>query len=227
MPRSTSNPNPLQEILPRMVQPIFRIALKMICCRMAKRQRHEPAVGRRFDRITAEDLDTGCMLYEECGFIRCSFANADFAGITFRNCIFESCDLSLARLRDTSFQEVRFVQCKLLGLQFGDCRKLMFNISFGECMLKLSSFNGQDLRNTSFEGCDLQEADFTGADLSGSAFDRCDLLRATFFRTNLESTDFRTACNYSISPEENRLRKARFTMPEVTGLLDSFGIEIE
>jgi fluoroquinolone resistance protein len=194
---------------------------------MAKRQQHEPAVGLRFDRITAEDLEPGCTLYEECGFAHCSFGNADFTGITFRNCTFESCDLSLARLRDTSFQEALFMRCKLLGLQFSDCRKLMLSVRFGECMLKLSSFNGLDLRNTTFEGCDLQEADFTGADLSGAVFGNSDLLRATFYRTNLESADFRTAFNYSIHPEENRLRKAKFTMPGVTGLLDSYGIDVE
>lgn len=204
---------------------IFISGLYMVFSHMMKRA--QPVIGKVFEKESFRTLDPACNLYEECRFIHVNFADMDLTGLTFRNCSFEGCDLSLARLRGTSLQEVRFLRCKMLGVQFSECRKLMLQIRFEECLLNMSAFNGLDLRNTTFEGCELQETDFTGADLSGSAFGHCDLLRATFFRTNLESADFRTACNYSIPPEENRLRKARFSMPEVTGLLDSYGIEIE
>jgi len=52
-------------------------------------------------------------------------------------------------------------------------------------------------------------------------------LQAMFIHTNLEKADFRSAFNYSIDPETNRIRKARFSVPAVTGLLDKYDIEIE
>jgi hypothetical protein len=48
-----------------------------------------------------------------------------------------------------------------------------------------------------------------------------------FEGTNLEKTDFRSAFNYSLDPEINRMKKARFSLPGVTGLLGKYGIEVE
>lgn len=73
----------------------------------------------------------------------------------------------------------------------------------------------------------LHEVDLTECDLTGSFFDYCDLLNATFDRTNLEKADFRTSFNYSISPETNRIKKARFSLSGIAGLLNKYDIEIE
>ena len=94
-------------------------------------------------------------------------------------------------------------------------------------MLKLSTFFKLNLKNTRFRQCDLHEADFTETDLTGAIFEESDLLQAIFFHSNLEKADFRSAFNYSINPETNRLRKARFSLPGVIGLLDTYGIEID
>lgn len=165
--------------------------------------------------------------YEQCTFIHCNFNSADLSGVRMIDCRFDGCDLSLAKLKNSSLQEVKFVNCKLLGVLFSDCRKFMLDLDFDRCILKLSLFAGLKLKNTRFINCDLQEADFSEADLSGAKFDGSDLLQTIFFHTNLETADFRSAFNYSINPETNRLRKARFSIPGVTGLLDTYGILIE
>ena len=180
-----------------------------------------------FKRIATAELPPERTTYEGYRFSDCSFGNANLSGLNFMNCVFENCDLSLASLRQTSLKEVRFLRCKLLGIQFGECNKFLLQLGFEQCMIRLSTFCGLNLRNTVFEGCDLQEADFSEADLSGAVFGHCDLHRATFFRSNLEKADFRSAYGYSIPPESNRLKKARFSMPDVLGLLDGYGIEIE
>jgi fluoroquinolone resistance protein len=53
------------------------------------------------------------------------------------------------------------------------------------------------------------------------------MVDSTFDRTNLEKADFRTSFNYSISPESNRIKKARFSLSGIAGLLDGYDIEIE
>jgi hypothetical protein len=50
---------------------------------------------------------------------------------------------------------------------------------------------------------------------------------ATFENTNLEKADFRTSFNYSIDPEINRIKKAKFALPEVLGLLNKYDLVIE
>ncbi|HWR02042.1 MAG TPA: pentapeptide repeat-containing protein [Chlorobaculum sp.] len=187
----------------------------------------EPAIDRVFEKIGFDGLDRGCGVYEECRFRHCNFSGADLSGVIFRNCTFESCDISLAKLAGTGLQEVRFVNSKLLGLNFIGCRKLLLRTEFERCMLKLAVFNGLDMRNTKFADCDLREADFTNTNLGGASFGDCDLRQALFFHTNLENADFRTAFNYSIPPETNRIRKAKFSIHGLAGLLEVYEIEIE
>ncbi|MBM3423194.1 MAG: pentapeptide repeat-containing protein [Chlorobi bacterium] len=177
-----------------------------------------------------EVFDAGNQLsgsYEECLFFGCGFTGAELSGVTFRDCTFEMCDFTLAGMKNVALQQVLFRQCKLQGVQFGECRTFLLELRFEECLMRFSTFLKLSLKETVFRKCDLQEADFTEADLTGASFGESDLMKAVFQHTNLEKADFRTALNYSINPETNRLRKARFSLPGITGLLDTYGIEIE
>ena len=55
----------------------------------------------------------------------------------------------------------------------------------------------------------------------------CHDTRATFSHTILEKADFRTSFNYSINPEINRIKKAKFSLIGIAGLLDKYDIEID
>lgn len=77
-----------------------------------------------------------------------------------------------------------------------------------------------------FIKCSMVEADFTDANLIKGNFEGCDLSRATFSNTNLQSADFRTAINYSIDPETNKISKAKFSIVGVLGLLDKYDIKV-
>ncbi len=68
--------------------------------------------------------------------------------------------------------------------------------------------------------------DFTACDLTDSSFHQCDLTRATFDRTILEKADFRTSYNYTLDPEANRIKKAKFSVAGVSGLLQKYDIVI-
>ena len=78
-----------------------------------------------------------------------------------------------------------------------------------------------------FKECSLHDVDFTEADLSNAVFAHCDLMGSTFMQSNLEKADFSTAKNYSINPAFNKIKKARFSVPEITGLLHQYDIVIE
>jgi uncharacterized protein YjbI with pentapeptide repeats len=64
-------------------------------------------------------------------------------------------------------------------------------------------------------------------DLTASVFDNCDFTRAIFENTIIEKTDFRTSFNYSINPEINRIKKAKFSLSGIIGLLAKYDIDIE
>jgi len=114
-----------------------------------------------------------------------------------------------------------------MGLHFENCNPFLFSIDFDRCTVNLSSFYKLNLKRTKFKKSSLQEVDFTEADLSTAVFDNCDLSGAIFENTVLEKTDFRTALNYTIDPENNRMKKARFSLSGIAGLLSKYGIDVE
>jgi hypothetical protein len=53
------------------------------------------------------------------------------------------------------------------------------------------------------------------------------MAKAVFERSNLERADFTTSWSYSINPEVNKLKKTKFSLPEIVGLLNNLDIVIE
>lgn len=83
------------------------------------------------------------------------------------------------------------------------------------------------IKNTRFKNSNLSEVDFTEANLTSAVFDICELHAAKFENTILEKADLRTARNYSIDPIVNKIKKAKFSVHGIVGLLDKYDIEIE
>jgi uncharacterized protein YjbI with pentapeptide repeats len=133
----------------------------------------------------------------------------------------------MASLKNTAMNDIHFVGCKLVGVQFDECNPFLFSVGFENCVLKLAVFYKTKLKKTRFKNCNLQETDFTEAELTEAVFDNCDLQRAIFHKTNLEKSDFRTSFLYSIDPEVNKIKKARFSGMGLAGLLDKYGIVID
>jgi uncharacterized protein YjbI with pentapeptide repeats len=92
--------------------------------------------------------------------------------------------------------------------------------------MDLCTFYQLRIRKTVFRNCSVKEADFTEADLGAGVFDGCDLQHARFDRTNLEGADFRTAFNYILDPSVNKIKKARFSLAGLPGLLAHYDINI-
>ncbi len=165
--------------------------------------------------------------YDNCTFLNCDLSGANLSGVHFSECEFRGCNLSLAKLAKTALRDVKFYDCKLQGLHFYTCSELMFTVAFQNCNLEYCSFFKLTLKSTTFRNCSLREADFSQSNLSSSSFDNCDLSLATFDQTNLEKCDFRTAVNFTINPENNRLKKAKLSADGLTGLVQHLGIVVE
>lgn len=165
--------------------------------------------------------------YEYCSFLGCDFSNVVLTGQRFLECEFVDCNFSNATLADSSFQTVVFKNCKMLGLQFESCDQFGFAASFGSCQLDHSSFHRMKLNRTSFTDCLMEGVDFSLADLKGSKILDCNLLHAIFQDTILEKVDLRKSVNYIINPEQNRIKNAKFSLPDVIGLLDKYKILID
>jgi len=183
--------------------------------------------NQEFNNInyTNESLPKG--EYEHCSFKDCLFLGSDLSDIIFSESIFENCDLSNALLKNTAFKDVRFTNSKLLGLHFDDCNPFLLEFSFEYSVLNYSSFYKLKMKKTHFKSCKMKEVDFVETDLNGSIFYDCDLLGTLFENSNLEKCDFYTSYNYQFNPDINRLKKAKFSVRGVAGLLSKYDISID
>lgn len=183
-------------------------------------------VDQTFQKLHFSELPSS-KEFENCQFINCNFSEANLYEKVFMECTFIDCDLSLAKLDFTAFREVKFVGCKMLGLLFDKCNPFGLVFSFDNCHLNHSSFYKLKIHQTCFMNCQLQEVDFTETELKGSKFEDCNFNNANFDHTNLMSCDLRSSYNFNIDPENNKLKKAKFSLSGIGGLLSKYEIEID
>lgn len=184
-------------------------------------------VDQQFENIdfTTQSFPKG--EYESCAFINCNLSNLDVAHYTFIDCIFKGSNLSLLKLNNTILRDIFFKDCKMIGLQFCDANAFGLAFSFDSCILTNASFYKTKIKKTNFNNSKLTEVDFTESDLTESVLKGCDLSGAIFSFSNLERVDFRNAINYSIDPDNNKIKKSKHSASELGGLLDKYGLIIE
>jgi len=133
----------------------------------------------------------------------------------------------MIKVKETAFRDIVFKECKMIGIRFDVCHDFGLKMKFDNCSLNHSVFTGKKLKDTSFSGCLINDCDFSNADLSNVNFANCDLHNSTFDKTNLSKADFKKAHNYRLDPEKNTIKKAKFSFPDVAGLLTKYDIEIK
>ena len=163
--------------------------------------------------------------YEKCEFVNCILT--DISNLNFINCSFKNCNLSNCNMNNVKLQGIEFVDCKLLGLNFFKAKDFAFEVYFEKCLLDYASFDSKKLNKSEFKHCKMHEVNFTNADLSKSLLINCDLYEALFAKTNLSGVDFTNSINFSIDPEINNLKNAKFLSQDLFRLLTRHNIIIE
>jgi uncharacterized protein YjbI with pentapeptide repeats len=179
---------------------------------------------KTFTKLTPGDFKKA--EYEKCIFVNCDFSGVDLSGAKFIECEFKGCGLSLVKVAGTTINDVIFRDCKMLGFRFDLCHQLALSFTIESCALNDTSFFKCKLKKTVFNNSQLHHCDFGQTDLSESKFNNCDLKDAMFENTNLSKADFRTAYNYTIDPDVNIVKKAKFSKEGLAGLLDKYDIEV-
>jgi fluoroquinolone resistance protein len=180
---------------------------------------------KNFTKISAGDI-AAFQTFENCGFLNCDFSNANFADKFFIDCRFEDSNLSLMNLANTGLQNIRFKHCKLSGANFTRCSDFLLEMHFEACILDNAIFFKKKNKKGTFKDCSLIETDFTEADLTDVKFENCNLHRAFFDRTILKNADLSTSYNFIIDPDNNDIKKARFSAQGLPGLLAKYDIRI-
>lgn len=183
-------------------------------------------IGEVFESLAEKTPDLSGRRFEGCSFVNCSLLEATLRGSSFLDCKFTSCDLSNAHLTNASFRNVRFLDSKLLGINWTSTTAVS-HLEFQRCILTYSTFAGRDLRKSIFVECIAREVDFSDVNLSDASCRGTDFAGARFANSNLTKADLREARSYLIRADENKIRGAKFSLPEAISLLQALGIEVE
>jgi fluoroquinolone resistance protein len=116
--------------------------------------------------------------------------------------------------------------CKIAGAEFFKCEKTFFSANFKNSLLQYCNFSDLNMKNSSFKGSKLKDSHFTNTILKGADFSDVDLSGTVFHNCDLCNADFSSAVQYDIDPRTNKIKKAKFSLPEAAGLLRAFDITI-
>ncbi len=167
--------------------------------------------------------------FNDCTFIRCTFTEASFQGCIFRNCKFKDCDLSLIHVKDSIFAGTKFEDCKIVGVNWAEARWTQIglldgSIHFSGCAINYSTFIGVNLKKATLTKCSAHDVDFSESNLTGVNCSYTDFMESRFSQTNLTEADFTHATNYTINIQQNKIKGAKFSLPEAMALLYSLEI---
>ena len=180
----------------------------------------------KFTAADFRDHDlTGCV-FESCTFVDCMFTGQKLKRVSFLSSSFTRCDLSNVDVSNSKFADIQLTSCKLIGINWSLAEEVR-SPDFKDSNLSLSTFRSLKLKLLSIVGCRLHDGDFQDCDLTSSDLSDTDFAGTLFRSCNFTKANFTTARNYQIDPTANKLKGARFSLPEAVGLLTGFDIILE
>jgi len=184
-----------------------------------------------FEGLSLKEGSISSKQFYSCVFKGCDLTGTAFISCKFLDCKFMSCNLSLIKVTGSTFLDVEFRDSKLVGVNWTAAYwsrvKLPASLQFVNCVISDSNFMGLSLRDGCVKKClakgaDFRETDFTRANLSHTDFED-----SLFGNTNLTGADLTQAKNYAMRISDNKVKGAKFSMPEAMSLLYYLGIKIE
>ncbi|MGD9152274.1 MAG: GNAT family N-acetyltransferase [Gammaproteobacteria bacterium] len=169
-------------------------------------------------------------IFEKCKFIKCNFNETNFQKCRFCDCEFISSNLSVIKIKGCTFSEAVFDNSKVIGINWAEATwpkiKLACTIGFFKCDISHSTFPGLNLREINIVECRAHDVDFREADLTCANLTYSDFENSMFIESNLTEADFTFAENYRIDVNFNKIKGAKFMLPEAVSLLQGLDIEL-
>lgn len=169
--------------------------------------------------------------FEECTFINCTLINTKITRCKFVDCKFKNCKFSNVQSNYSTLLNTTFTGCSLQGINFEAwTTNAVFSTPIQEisdCVLRYCTFAEMKLSKMNYSSCSFCESLFVDCDLRESNFRSSKMAGTSFLRCDLQNADFRDANGYNIDIQSNKLKKAKFSFPDVVDLLNGLEIIIE
>lgn len=169
--------------------------------------------------------------FVDCKFFNCKFTEIQIIRCSFVDCEFYNCSFLNMEFKYTDAVNNKFKSCIIFGINWSEIKrnKGAFQpfLLFENCTIKYNVFIDLNLKKFDFSSNNLIDSIFEQCKLQESKFCNCDLKNTTFDNNDLSKSDFLGSKNYLINIENNILKKAKFSFPDVINLLNSLDIEIK
>lgn len=193
------------------------------------------AERRFYQGETFANYDPGELLenaeFEDCVFDHCRWLGTRVKNCRFNACTFDHCNFSGVVFSFTTMKDAWMLNSAFRSMAWGGLQgKSGVFQPFGKiknCAFRYNDFSGMALNGFDWTGAELQQCTFDDTRLAGASFYGVRLGGTRFTRCDLQKADLRTAEEYAIDLETNKLKGARFSFPDVVRLLDGTGIVIE
>ena len=164
--------------------------------------------------------------FQSCDFQSCFFNKNNLFNCSFRDCRFNCCQISLVLLKNTMFSDIQIIESKILGLNFSECNNISFSIDFNSSIIDSVVMFEKNLKKTKYINCTIRNTDFDNCEMKGCDFSGTKFEKTSFHNCNLEKSDFSKSIGYQIDPSTNKLKEAKFSIPEAISFLSYLGIKL-
>jgi fluoroquinolone resistance protein len=187
------------------------------------------APGSFHEATSFDGLDLRGGRLERVELIDCTISDSQLSeavldGCSFEDVTFRRCDLAVIQLGGSAFRGVRFEECKLTGLDWSRAQDLTFEVSFHDCVLDFSTFQGGRLQGLLIDGGRAHNVVFADCDLRKAKLRHVDFAGAQFTGSDLRGTDLSTSANVTLEPRTNRLHQTKLPVEAALKHLKQMGI---
>ncbi len=187
-------------------------------------------INQNFTHINLSEKEIAAKEFDNCSFTGCNFTSTAFLNCKFYECKFINCNLSMLTVKGCSFFDIVFEETKAIGINWTQAAwsriKLSSPFRFYKCILNDSSFYGLCLKEIVLVECKAEGVDFRETDCTEADFSYTDFSNSIFSKTDLTRANFSEAINYNIDIFNNKIKQAKFSLPEATSLLNHLDIEL-
>ncbi|APQ78153.1 pentapeptide repeat protein [Clostridium botulinum] len=169
--------------------------------------------------------------YIDCEFYNCNFVDVEINNCIFKECKFHNCTMNSVIFKFSTMRNATLNESEFIGINWNALKGDSFSAGpinkVRKCFFKYNNFISMRLNNFNFSGSKFQESIFEESDLIDANFKDVRFESTQFTQCNMTRADFRGASGYVIDIQSNKLKKAKFSFPEVTNLLSSIDIVID
>ncbi|EJO5349147.1 pentapeptide repeat-containing protein [Clostridium botulinum] len=169
--------------------------------------------------------------YIDCDFYNCNFIDVEFNNCLFKGCTLNNCNMNSVIFKFSTMKNATLNESEFIGINWNTLKGDSFSTgpinTVRECFFKYNNFISMRLNNFNFSGSKFKESLFEECDLIDANFKDVRFESTQFTQCNMTMADFRGAYGYAIDIKSNKLKKAKFSFPEVTNLLNSIDIVID